>query len=227
MNPLRALIVVAITLIARPAFAGITQSGGPGIGQLVVNPNNMKYTADPYNIDRVFYWPEQTSHTLANDLAVSILPPGSFPSDSTTHADDNTLLIPQGTLIDSYLLYYDPQSGTTVASFLFDDPIVGLITNSRDSSPADDHFMLSDFLINPLVPAVNIPAAHFDVRGTEPTSGDFIRWLSPNEIEIHLSAGDPGDQIRVITSPVPEPASLILVAPAIAALRRRAPRVAR
>ena len=157
-----ALSILAVT--GQSLAAGISLVSGPGT--LVVNPNNQRYYADPYNIDMVFYWTEQTSHVLANDLVVSVLPPGSYPTDVTSHSADSSLTIAQGTTIDSFLLYYDPQSSSTVASFAFDDPIVGLITNSA-TSDADDHFRLSDYLINPLVPGANIPVTHYDARGIE------------------------------------------------------------
>jgi hypothetical protein len=208
MSTYRAVSVLAFLVLASQAAAGMSSLSGPTT--LVTNPNNMRYTADAYNIDRIFYWTESTSHTLANDLVVSILPPGSFPTDSTAHSNDNSLVISSGTTIDSYYINYDPQSGSAVATFEFDYPILGLITNSRDTA-ANDHFMLSDFLIDPLVPGANVPVTHFDARGIEPGSGDMIRWLSPTVIEVDLNASSPGDQIRVLSMTAPEPASLVLL----------------
>jgi hypothetical protein len=222
MNISRALSICAILITAGQSLGAITfVSGGPVINLTI--PNQMKYTGDAYNFNKVFYWTERTSFDLTSDLVVSILPPSTFTTD-TTHVDNNTLLVPSGTTVDSYYAYWDPQSGGTITRFHFDDPIVGLITNSRDSLPADDHFMLSDFLIDPLVPSGNIPTTHFDARGMEPASGDFVRWFSPTDIEIHFGAGDPGDQIRILTSPVPEPACLLTLALGFAAMlpRRRA-----
>ena len=218
MKQLQTVAVFALALSARSTLAGITPTGGPT--SLVANPINQRYYADAYNVDLALYWTERTNQTLASDLVVSILPPGSFPTD-TVHVNDNSLLVPQGTLVDSYYLVWDPSGGSVVASFHFDDPIVGLITNSRDSNPIDDHFLLSDFLVDSSVPAINLPTGHYNARGIEPGNGDFIRWLGPNDIELHIGASIPGDHIRVITSRVPEPASLTLLALAFTAFRRR------
>jgi hypothetical protein len=226
MNQSRAMSICAVLVTAGQTFGAITfVSGGPVMN--LTNPTQMKYTGDAYNFNKVFYWTERTSFNLASDLVVSILPPTTFITDSTTHYDDNTHFIPSGTTVDSYYAYWDPQSGGTITRFQFDDPIVGIITNPRDSAPADDHFMLSDYLIDPLVPSGNIPATHFDARGSEPLSGDFIRWLSPTVIELWFGAGDPGDQIRILTSPVPEPTCLLTLALGFAAMvpNRRARRM--
>ena len=217
----RLLVVVLSLLAVQQARAAVSLISGPGTP--VANPNNQRYYADPYNVDAVFYWTERTSYTLPADLVVSILPPGSFPADSTSHSNDNSLTVPSGSTIDSYLLNYDPQSGSVVARFHFDDPIAGLITNSRDTA-ANDHFMLSDYLINPLVPPANIPTAHYDARGIEPDAGDYVHWFGPNDIELHIGASSPGDQVRVITmAQAPEPATVAVLALGLPAIlfRRR------
>ena len=215
----RALAGAVLVVIAVQANAGITAISGPT--NLVAAPGSMKYTANAYNNANVQYWVEQENVTLANDLVISMLPPGSFPANVTSHFNNNLNKILAGTAIDSYYLYYDPAEGSAVARFRTDRPILGLITNERGSA-GDDHFMLSDFLINPLVPSGNIPAAHFEARGLEIGSNEFVRWFAPNDIEVHLNATNPGDQIRVITAAVPEPATFVALGlGALAMLRRR------
>jgi len=200
-------LVSILVAIAEERQAVATISLVSGTGTAVANPNNHKYYADPYNITTVFYWSERSGVVLASNLVVSILPPGSYPTDSTSQSTDGSLTVPAGTVIDSYMLNFDPQSGSAVADFSFDKPIVGLITYSGTSA-ADDHLFLSDYLIDAAVPAANIPTGHYDARGIETTAGDFIHWVSPTEITISLGASSPGDQVRVITAqPVPEPAT--------------------
>lgn len=194
---------------ASTSLGGINLVSGPGT--LVLNPVSMFYTADAYGTNTVFYWAERTNHLLTSDLVVSILPPLTFPGFSTAHSNDNSLTVATGTLVDSYYIHFDPVGGSTVATFSFDAPILGLITNDL---AVNDHFLFSDFLIDPLVPAGNIPFAHFDNRGIEPSiNSDFIRWLNPFTIQVHLDASSPGDQIRILTSftPTPEPTAILAV----------------
>ena len=219
MNSMKRTFVGAALVVATlQAQAGITAVSGPT--NLIAAPANMRYTADAYNNPNVQYWVERENHVLANDLVISMLPPGSFPTNVTSHFNNNDNRILAGTAIDSYYLYYDPQSGDAVARFQTDRPILGLITNEHTSA-ANDHFMLSDFLINPLVPSGNIPAAHFEARGLEIGANEFVRWIGPNDIEVHLGATSPGDQIRVITAAVPEPATFAALGLGALALLRR------
>ncbi|MBX7132520.1 MAG: PEP-CTERM sorting domain-containing protein [Fimbriimonadaceae bacterium] len=215
----RTLAGAALFAAVFQAHAGITALGGPTT--LITAPASMKYTANAYNTATVNYWVERENHLLANDLVISMLPPVSFPTNVTSHFNNNDNKIVAGTAIDSYYLYFDPSSGDAVARFQTDRTILGLITNERNNA-ANDHFMLSDYLINPLVPSGNIPASHFEARGMEIGANEYVRWLAPNQIEVHLSATNPGDQIRIITAAVPEPATLAALGlGALSLLRRR------
>lgn len=216
-----AFAAVGFVMAANSAQAGIGLVSGPG--NLITNTADMKYTADAYQdtTAKVHYWTEQESYTLTQDLVVSILTPGSFPTTFTTHAGDESLSIASGTKIASYYMYFDPKNTTDVAArFKFDNDILGIITNERTSS-ANDHFMLSDYLIDAGVPGANIPGAHFNARGLEIGTSESITFHNAKEIEIDWRASSPGDQIRVITA-VPEPASMAALAiGAVAMLRRR------
>lgn len=215
-----AFAAVGFAMAASSAQAGIGLVSGPG--NLIVNTADMKYTADAYQdlTPTVNYWTERESYTLSQDLVISIVPPGSFPTTVTTHAGNENNKIANGTKIASYYIYFDPKNATDVsARFKFDNDILGVITNERTSA-ANDHFMLSDYLIDPGVPGANIPAAHFTARGLEIGTNESITFHSAKEIEIDWRASSPGDQIRVITA-VPEPASMAALALGAAAMLRR------
>lgn len=190
-----------------------------GATNLVTNPANMKYKADAYGVPVTQYWSERQNVTLANDLVVSMFAPAGFPTNVTNHFNDNDHKIAAGTTINSHYVYFDPASGSTVVRFKTDAPILGLITNERTTA-ANDHFMLSDYLIDPLVPAGNRSTTHFEARGLEIGSNEYVRWYANNDIEFHLSASSPADQIRVITA-VPEPSTIGLAFGAVTLLLRR------
>lgn len=219
MKGLKLAIAAGIATMTLNAFAGIHHVSGPAFH--ITNPNDMKYRADAYGSTNVKFWTERENHPLANDLVVSMWPPVSFPTNVTSHFENNDNKIAAGTMIDSYYLYFDPRSSeNAVARFRFDMPILGLISNERNNA-ANNHFMLSDYLIDPAVPAGNKSTSHFNARGLEIGSNEYVRWIAANEIEVHLRASSPGDQIRVITQAVPEPASMTALGLGLAALIRR------
>lgn len=214
----RAALAVTLVGLVAASQAGVTLVSGPG--SAVGAPANMKYYADAYGANTINYWTERENHSLTNNLVVSILPPNSFPTNSTSHFNNNDNFVAAGTAIDSYYFYYDPVNNSATGRFRFDRKILGIISNERTSA-ALDHFMLSDFLIDPLVPAANLPPGHFEARGLEIGANEYVRWLNDREIVFNLSATSPGDQIRVITEAVPEPTSIAVLGLGLAALIRR------
>ena len=206
---LKISILSSIVVAATAAQAGVMAISGPT--NLITDPNQMKYKADAYQTNTYNYWMEQQGHTLANNLVVSILPPGGYPVNSTTHSGNGSLTIAAGTMVDSHYFYYDPTGSTSaVARFKFDAPILGIISNET-AGAASDHFLMSDFLMNPAVPVANQAVTHFTARGLEiGANDDFIRWIAADEIELHFTAASPGDQIRVLTA-VPEPMTMTVL----------------
>ena len=211
----------AALLVAGATFAnaGITLVSGDGL--LVTSPSDMKYKGNAYNDATpapVRYWTERSSYILDADLVVSSKAPVSFPTNITTQTSDSSLKIIKGTAIKVYYLYFDPAQDNVETRFKFDEPILGLITNEV-SNASNNHFMLSDYLIDPTVPAANKSTTHFAARGLE-MPGDYVRYHSANEFSVKWNASNPGDQMRVIAA-VPEPGTIAAVGFGIAALIRR------
>jgi hypothetical protein len=108
-----------------------------------------------------------------------------------------------GVVVASHYVFYDPagtigrsQTGTVS----FDSDVLAIISSSANLGA-------SDFLINNGVTYEN-PS----LRGLE--TGDAVTITALREIAVDWSAGSPGDSIRVVTtfSPVPEPATVLLLA---------------
>lgn len=218
----RTLFLAVLAASFGPAHALITPISGDYLA--VPNPADQKYIQNAYNDPDpapVRYWTERTNYTLSSDLVISRFAPVVFPTTINSHPNNNDSKILAGTAIRVHYFYFDPASDSVVARFKFDDPILAIITNERGNA-TNDHFMLSDYLINPLVPVANKPASHFGERGLE-ISGDHVIFHAANEISVDWTASSPGDQMRIITA-VPEPGSVIAVGLGVAALlvRRRA-----
>ena len=211
---MRCAILTALAGVAAAssmAAGGISYVSGNKPGVPVTDPLSMRYVANGYNDANnqvsVRYWSERQNVTLATPLVVSVLAPVSFPTVVTSHAENSLLTIAAGTAVNSHNIYFDPLNSASVeAVFRFDSPILGLITNERNNA-ANDHFMLSDHLILPSVPAANIPAAYFGARGLEMSSSERVTFVDANTVRINWTASNPGDQMRIITQ-VPAPGTL-------------------
>jgi len=114
--------------------------------------------------------------------------------------------LPAGTVVASHYVFFDPISYTTLIGTVdFDSNVLGIIFNT-------DSLANSDFLaqtgVNYLSPFR---------RGLELTSGDFVTISGARQIQFTVTAGNPGDYVRVLTeyspggTPVPEPASILLL----------------
>lgn len=121
------------------------------------------------------------------------------------NVDEGTSPISSGTTVASHYVFFDPATTGSVniqGYVLFDSPVLGIATSKTNLDA-------SDFLAN-----TGINYADPSLRGLE--SGDSVTIDSGNSyrIDVNVSAGTPGDYVRVFTalSPgaTPLPASLPL-----------------
>ena len=180
---------------------------GPGVG----------YTPDFFDDTTlvVHGWDEVQSFALTSNIDVDITTPGTYSSVGSLTPG----ILLAGTVVNSHTLYFDPVGGSAVAGFQFDGTIIGVIV--QDALSPADRFLASDFLIPGSVPFGNIPGAHFAARGVELGNNTDSVQVFANAIRVDLDAGSPGDQIRVLTTVVPEPATLCVTALSLLAMRRR------
>jgi hypothetical protein len=172
--------------------SGNILTAGPGVG----------YTADFFGDPTLVIhgWDEVQNYTLPSNLAVNITTLGTFNSTASLTPG----FIPAGTVINSHTFFYDPAvGGSTVAAFQFDTPILGVIV---DSETPPDLLLTSDFLIRGIEIGINID--HLNVSATG--------------VQLFLSAGSPGDQLRVITAaPEPSAGAVIAVGAFLLAVKQR------
>ncbi len=184
-------------------------------GNILTPGASVGYTPDFFNdtIDLVHGWNEMQNFTLTTNVAVDAASAGTYGSLGSLTPG----VISAGTTVSSHTLYFDPVgSGGVQASYAFDGTIIGVIV--LDDALGVDHLFNSDFLIPGSIPVGNIPTAHFAARGLELDGTDSFNFAA-NHITVSLSAGSPGDQIRVLTTP--EPATALALGLPLLLLRRR------
>ena len=141
------------------------------------------------------------------------------------HMIDGGGVIPAGTLVDSHMIFLnspgpDLPGPTSLGHFgviwTFDGIIIGIMSDRMGNLEVASTFELG-------APGTNYPAAAFDKRGIEAQGlglgtedGYFV--LSPFTLRVAMEVREPGDWIRVVTTPVPEPATVVTFAAALLAL---------
>lgn len=213
------LLVGVVTLfLGMRAHANLVSA--TGAGQIVAADASVGYKADffnsPNNGLKIYAWNEKQNVLLPSNFKVDIVNQGTYQSP---FASANAVM-PTTQRVNSHYIYFDPKnSKSATGTFTFDTPIVAIILSSG-SGAANDHLLASDFLIPGTVPSANIPTSHFNARGVE-FGPEKVKWLSANTIDLNLTASSPGDQIRVLTQAVPEPATIFAVASGLAFMLKR------
>jgi hypothetical protein len=212
--------LVVSTFGVASANAGIIATAG---NFQVFAPATANYTASPYNDAApapTHIWVEQTGITLLlpvvldTDLANPALQYviGGPGVGQVAFAPGGGPVVAAGTRVDVYYSYFDP-AGTRggLGSVTFDTPVLGIIAYT-------ERLPISDFLRVPGAPYPGVPA--FNARGWEETEWGQLS-ADRRTLTFNALASNPGDQFRIITAAVPEPASCLLVGLGVAAMAAR------
>jgi len=159
---------------------------------------------------------EHENFTLPINTTVNISAPGSY----SITAQLTPAVIPAGTLLNSYCLYYDPVANgpaATTGTVVFGGTILGIIAQTTEWSNS-----------NPTLgaPGTFYGTGELEFNPAQPLVADIVT-LDPNTLNLDLHATSSFDPIRVLTTPgeilaLPEPTgALALLLPLCAVIRRR------
>jgi hypothetical protein len=211
---MRLTSVLLFGIGAASAHAGL--AGVTGLGDILPDAS-ANYAANAFNDTSIVVhgWNERQNYTLTNALRVDANTVGTW-----SLSNDAELTIAAGTAIDSHAFYFDPLNPQTVGDtptkqvkFTFDQKIIGVIYTSISST--NSKLYQSDYLrSNGAAPAF------FGSRGLE--TGESLTVVDNYSVTFNIAASNPGDQVRIVTEAVPEPASMVALAlGGLGVLRRR------
>lgn len=216
----RSASLLALFAVASASNAALVSVSGQGVldapdAAVGYTPN---FFDEPASSAVIHGWDEAQGYVLTQNLLVDITTQSATAYASPFVSEE--AVIAAGTTVNSHTLYFDPLSAASaVATFTFDGAILGIIALSGTSA-SNDKLLASDYLIPASIPVANVASGHFNARGLE-FGPESVLFNTPNALTVDLRASNPGDQIRVITAPVPEPASLGALAIGLAAFFRR------
>jgi len=216
MPPKNCGIVVLSALAAlslhAPASATIIGIAGAAFPTEEASPS---YLANAFNdpstpAPRVHWWNEQQNGTLGAGLTdvLDIVAPGVYGAPFASALGD----LSAGTAVSSHYLYFDPlNTRSAIATFTFDADILGIVVLTSHLAGSDSLRILAPYPVNPL----------FTNRGVEFGPEHVTLGVDLRTVTVNLAASSPGDQIRVITAAVPEPASVLLLGAGLVGLAAR------
>ena len=140
---------------------------------------------------------------------------------SVDHTIDGGGFIAAGTLVDSHMIFLNTASGTFATHgsvvWTFSGAILGTMSDSGGTLEAASTFELGNSATNYTVTFPSSgPAAPFGARGLEGNNSTGVGLfdgysISESTLTVSMRVTEPGDWIRVVTQPVPEPSAWLLM----------------
>jgi hypothetical protein len=207
-------IVVLMSGVARAdvisgSVLSVTTGNTVGAGtfdQIFPPPPDPVFNNDQNQDSTLYAFNEQQGVTLSSAVTVEV-------GGGITHT------IAQGTLVNSQIVFFDPnQAQTIVGNVTFDSTVLGIITSSAGLTASDAAAL-----------GLTLPTLTYDVvseSGLEAGDSVTINGSNADEINWNTSASTPGDWVRVLTVGTPLPSAawggiVLLGAFGLTAARRR------
>lgn len=204
------VVVVLMYMGAASANAGIASTSATVGGFEVLGSPPADLQNNAYQSDNARIFVEQSNFVLPQAITVDTVTPGLY--DAESDYTGKSVVIPQGWVVDVYLIHLDsPTFGEVDGTIVFDQDIIGLIP-LRDSL----------FATNPVLGAAGTTYQTPGAVGVHDSAEDAITLHADlRTLDLHLTQEGQIDSMRVIVG-VPEPgmSSLALVM-ALAATQRR------
>ncbi|MEM8944401.1 MAG: hypothetical protein AAGD11_04395 [Planctomycetota bacterium] len=200
-----ALIATSVTLNAGHSWAetlGGSVTGGTTTGDFELLASAPALAGpDAFDSPNLVAFDEQQDVELVSTLAIG---PG--------------ISIPAGVVVSSHYVAFDPGVPSSVEGFIdFDEPILAVVGLPQSLAATESLFASgsTNYSVGPAV-------------GPEFQNMDQV-FVSPNDrarLVFRAAGNSPGDQVRVLTGIIPEPASIVLLIVAIGVSALGQPRAA-